>query len=414
MKNFVVIGSCLSGSIAKELVKMGFNLIKAVDHQRVDNICAYLAGDNCFGASKAWIEKFLTEHEPAEDKAGRRFRHRMLVQTDENLSALRDAIAKADFLLYDTNYDLSSNLFEFNDESNPIRFCNLNKHLDKFKSLGLLNFDTAPCCYEEFLHQLMLINPQLNPIIIQYSTTAFEQTQQHTSRVARANKIASLLAPMAGKSLPLIDVPSNELSEKGLHYFSDGVYAIYAQAIARSITGKEGFPFRPDLRISLAELQSYAEQSDQTLIPHNNQRAHPYMHLPNRQFWKSAVGTQYPLDIRELYDKKFSIAPSDGIVTCGSCFAQHIGSRLKNHGFNFLDYEPAPPHLPKNAHTANGYGIYSARYGNVYTPVQLVQLLERALGERTFDEAWEVRDAGGHLCGFVDPFRPNLSLTHPT
>ncbi len=50
-----------------------------------------------------------------------------------------------------------------------------------------------------------------------------------------------------------------------------------------------------------------------------------------------------------------------------------------------------------------GFGVYSARYGNVYTTRQLLQLLLRATGEFTSSEsAWEWKG------GFVDPFRPTI------
>ena len=51
-----------------------------------------------------------------------------------------------------------------------------------------------------------------------------------------------------------------------------------------------------------------------------------------------------------------------------------------------------------------GYGLFSARYGNVYTTRQLLQLLQRATGELPHRPAhcWEHRD------GVVDGFRPTL------
>src|SRR5262249_542064 len=48
-----------------------------------------------------------------------------------------------------------------------------------------------------------------------------------------------------------------------------------------------------------------------------------------------------------------------------------------------------------------GYGVYSARYGNVYTSRQFVQLFRRAYSEfLPEDDVWESDGA------FVDPFRP--------
>ena len=58
---------------------------------------------------------------------------------------------------------------------------------------------------------------------------------------------------------------------------------------------------------------------------------------------------------------------------------------------------------PADLHLDYGYGIYSARYGNIYTSRQWLQLIERAFGERDpLDRAWSCEG------GFVDPFRPNI------
>ncbi|HSI51483.1 MAG TPA: GSCFA domain-containing protein [Ideonella sp.] len=110
------------------------------------------------------------------------------------------------------------------------------------------------------------------------------------------------------------------------------------------------------------------------------------------------------LEIPGWYRKKWSIADAT-IATAGSCFAQHIGRFLKQSGFNFLDVEPPPRGLRKDRWLGNGYGMYSARFGNVYTSRQLLQLLKRATGDFTPKEAaWE-KDGG-----VVDPFRPTIEM----
>jgi hypothetical protein len=76
---------------------------------------------------------------------------------------------------------------------------------------------------------------------------------------------------------------------------------------------------------------------------------------------------------------------------------------MTRNGYNYLDLEPAPAGFPAEKAKALGYGIYSARYGNVYTSRQLLQLFQRAFGEQHFDEVWQ--NKAGH---YVDPFRPNL------
>ena len=131
-------------------------------------------------------------------------------------------------------------------------------------------------------------------------------------------------------------------------------------------------------------------------------RHHPYRDQPDRAFWRRSVEGVHPLEIGGWYRKKFSL---DGrrLATGGSCFAQHIGREMKRRGADHLDVEPAPGFLPPALHLDHGYGIYSARYGNLYTSRQLLQLLQRVAGEiDPVDRAW-VRGAG-----FVDPFRPNI------
>lgn len=129
---------------------------------------------------------------------------------------------------------------------------------------------------------------------------------------------------------------------------------------------------------------------------------HPYASQPARAFWRQAVTPHHPLDVPDLYRKRWSL---DGarIAAAGSCFAQHLGRALREGGFAYLDAEPAPPGLPAARHAEWGYGLYSARYGNVYTARQMLQLVRRALGRFTPSEpAWR---RGG---GVVDPFRPTI------
>ncbi|HEV7279890.1 MAG TPA: GSCFA domain-containing protein [Pirellulaceae bacterium] len=131
---------------------------------------------------------------------------------------------------------------------------------------------------------------------------------------------------------------------------------------------------------------------------------HPYKSLPDRAFWKRSVAGIEPSQIDPVGEVPFRIARTDKVATAGSCFAQHISRRLSESGYTFLVTEPAHPIAdPADAQEFN-YGVFTARYGNVYTARQLVQLLERAYG--TFqpqEDAWEGED--GRL---IDPFRPQI------
>ena len=107
----------------------------------------------------------------------------------------------------------------------------------------------------------------------------------------------------------------------------------------------------------------------------------PYSDLPKSAFWKTGVARENPYAIEGIYKKKFKISPKAKIATAGSCFAQHISRHLKKNGYNVLDVEPPPSGLPENLHTKFGFSMYSARYGNIYTVRQLLQLAQEVAGE---------------------------------
>lgn len=130
---------------------------------------------------------------------------------------------------------------------------------------------------------------------------------------------------------------------------------------------------------------------------------HPYSDLPAARYWKSAVADRHVTELEDLYRPKFRLGREDGIAVAGSCFAQHVGRNLKVQGFRVLDKEPAPDFLADDVANRYGYRIYSARYGNVYTARQLLQLLRDSedLTVRAAD-VWRKGDR------FFDALRPNV------
>ena len=130
---------------------------------------------------------------------------------------------------------------------------------------------------------------------------------------------------------------------------------------------------------------------------------HPYRHLPDAAYWKRSVGAAGAF-IDPLAAKFLTITRDDKVATAGSCFAQHIARHLAASGFAYLVTESAHPIVPAAAARAAGYGLYTARYGNIYTTLQLVQLLDRAYGRFTpVEDVWP-----GPEGGVVDPFRPTV------
>lgn len=132
---------------------------------------------------------------------------------------------------------------------------------------------------------------------------------------------------------------------------------------------------------------------------------HPYRSLPEAAYWRRAVAGKGPA-IDPLAGGFLSLGREDRVATAGSCFAQNIARYLKRSGFNYMVSETAHPILPPDVADRHGYGLYSARYGNIYTARQLLQLFDRAYGR--FDPAeaiWEAPGGGGHV---VDAFRPTI------
>jgi hypothetical protein len=130
---------------------------------------------------------------------------------------------------------------------------------------------------------------------------------------------------------------------------------------------------------------------------------HPFKDIPGYRRWRRAIGDVPMVEVDPIVSFPFRITRHDKIVTAGSCFAQHIARHLRENGFSFLVTEPAHPVLSAEAAEAFGYGIFTARYGNIYTARQLLQLMRRAYGRyQPAEDIWEV---GGT---FFDPYRPSI------
>lgn len=128
-----------------------------------------------------------------------------------------------------------------------------------------------------------------------------------------------------------------------------------------------------------------------------------YSDLEKRAFWKSGVAEVSPLNVPDIYRKKWSIRENWKIGTAGSCFAQHIARHLTANGYNVFDVEPAPKGLKESSRQSYGYSLYSGRYGNIYTTRQFRQLIEEVFSDAPQDLLiWE-KDGR-----FFDALRPNI------
>lgn len=131
--------------------------------------------------------------------------------------------------------------------------------------------------------------------------------------------------------------------------------------------------------------------------------SHPYQGIPDVQRWSRAMAGRSAGQIDPVSPSPFRIRPDSRIVTAGSCFAQHVTRHLRERGQACFETEPAHPLMPRAVAAAFNYGVYSARYGNIYTSRQLLQLWQRSTGAFVpVDDRWDE----GDVC--FDPFRPTI------
>lgn len=130
---------------------------------------------------------------------------------------------------------------------------------------------------------------------------------------------------------------------------------------------------------------------------------HPYDSQPSRSFWSRSVARAF-----DAADVATTTAPlmhsDDRIMSAGSCFASNLVPYLEAAGFSYVRTERQHPAFAKLPGEALGYDNFSARYGNIYTARQMLQLVQRSLGEfKPIEDRWT--GSGGII---LDPFRPGL------
>lgn len=132
--------------------------------------------------------------------------------------------------------------------------------------------------------------------------------------------------------------------------------------------------------------------------------ANPYATQPEFAFWRRAVAEVPAFALDPLTSVPFKISSEDKIATAGSCFAQEIARNLSGRGWHYFVPERAPVGMTPEQAAAHNFGTFSARYGNIYTARQLLQLFQRAHG--MFTPALSVWHGSGNRV--VDPFRPRI------
>lgn len=135
-----------------------------------------------------------------------------------------------------------------------------------------------------------------------------------------------------------------------------------------------------------------------------DKQQHPYKALPAKAFWKRSVAAPAPNEVDPVGRFNLRIGQDSRVATAGSCFAQHIARHLRRSGFTYYIAEEGHPLLSQAVKDKHHYGTFSARYGNIYTARQLIQLFQRAYGEfLPVEPAWVEED--GRV---LDPFRPTV------
>lgn len=409
--NFVLLGSCLSSlTLTKLTTMLGEIDVKGTfAHLRSDAAGGLITNQSMIGCSSNEVNGISGSLQAllTSDHQKRMLVKRVTLQCDKNIEKLKAKLKTCDVIVFDNNYDLGRHLYDIIFNGSTYRFSNLNVPAgDNVKILPALTANEIKEYELKLFDKILDINPSVKIFFINYPVTAFENRAKPAdlTRVRNANFVNQFMHEgIDNNSVPenvtfigCIDLPEQLLSKKGALYFEDEVYQTFAKLIESKLEGKIEGRYFDDFSALQSQLGMTVSKSSATIQS-------PYANLPDRQYWKPAVAEPYPLAITDLYRKKFDISIEDGVATCGSCFAQHIGKRLDRKGYNYLDVEPVPADLAKEKAKALGYGIYSARYGNVYTSRQLVQLFDRAFGALSFDEVWQ--DKAGR---YVDPFRPNL------
>ncbi|MEZ4752796.1 MAG: GSCFA domain-containing protein [Bdellovibrionota bacterium] len=138
------------------------------------------------------------------------------------------------------------------------------------------------------------------------------------------------------------------------------------------------------------EISSYFTKSTQQNFKH------PYKDLADTNYWSKSISKIKMEEVDHVVKFPTLIGPETKVATAGSCFAQHVARALMKSGLNYYVPETGPEDL--------GFGLFSARFGNIYTAKQLLQLFDRAYGLfKPIETHWMDKEDK-----YIDPYRPNI------
>ncbi|MDE4142340.1 GSCFA domain-containing protein [Phaeobacter gallaeciensis] len=256
----------------------------------------------------------------------------------------------------------------------------------------------------------------------------------HTINHPRVQVLEALSKAMLRKAgIPFDDIEAHEFVTD--NFPESTIFPVYpniVDSIPGSFTFKGPVAGRPRASVfSLAEFvkASYAIYADldekviandslpeiiENLRHANNSKSsskarHPYLGLPDHCFWKRSFREDADTDVVPpkvdlVTQSEFRIAEGEKIATAGSCFAQHLAKRLSKSGYNYFVSEKPSEEMSEKESADGNFGVFSCRYGNIYTTHQLAQLFERAYGRFSGDcEFWRLPNGN-----YVDPYRPRI------
>ncbi len=194
---------------------------------------------------------------------------------------------------------------------------------------------------------------------------------------------------------------AHNLLERQDHVYKSGTRIIgLKEMVARTFRLLDD---QPDMQVAEHGLERFDRACETWSGRARRPLRNPYSDRPAHTFWSKAVARPAPRDVRPGADLKPVITRETRVATAGSCFAQHVARAMVSDGLNYHVAEPAPEGMDPQQAQARGYGLFSARFGNIYSTRQLLQLIRRAYGRFTpVETAWKVET------GYVDPFRPNI------
>lgn len=200
---------------------------------------------------------------------------------------------------------------------------------------------------------------------------------------------------------PLLVPKEMTKGESDWTHFEMPVYRALASYVFLRVAGglpqiSDRYQLPPSVHPVITTSTSQIDAPTKTL-PENQS---PYAKLPDSSFWRRAVAKIPAEDVDPITNVLFTISRNDAIATAGSCFSQHISKMLVDNGFFYLVTETAPT----SSSAANeNFGVFPARFGNIYTTRQLLQLFLRAYNKfKPVDNFWTCDGS------FVDPFRPKI------